>query len=65
MARLREVTQEVVRPMVESIPDEWEVEPPAKNALEELLVRRAHFVADTILEPIATECWPDRLFDTG
>ncbi len=65
VGRLREVTQEMVHPMVESIPDEWDVEARVKNALEELVVRRAHFVADAILEPIATECWPDRLFDTG
>ena len=65
VTRLREVNAETVRPMVDSIPPEWAVEPKAKRALEELVVRRAEFVGDTILESIATECWPDRLFDTA
>ena len=64
MEKLNEVTAETVRSMVEDLPDEWEVDDNAKGALVELVVRRAAFVADTVLERIGRECWPDRLFDS-
>lgn len=63
VAQLHDVSTESVRPLVEDIPVEWEVDSGAKRALTEFVVRRADFVADTIVESIASECWPGRLFD--
>ena len=61
--RLSEAREEIVRPLVEDIPGEWEVGAKARAALSELIVRRARHVAETVLGPIAEECWPDQLFD--
>ena len=49
VARLREMNPEVARAVVPAIPPEWEVSPAAKDALMELLWRRAGLVADRIL----------------
>lgn len=62
--RLRELEVEVVRPIVDTIPDEWKVDVKAKDSLVQFVVRRAEFAAETILDTIAKECWPDQLFDT-
>jgi len=61
--QLGQVNVEAVRPMIEDIPDEWEVDKKAKKSLLELVVQRAEFVAATVLKTISKECWPDRLFD--
>lgn len=56
---LRTIERTVVEPMVNDIPNEWEVGPEAKSALVELIVQRASFVADTIIKAI----WPQGLLD--
>lgn len=61
--RLRELQVETVRPIVESIPDEWDVVAQAKDSLVQFIVRRGEYVAERVLELIAKECWPDQLFD--
>lgn len=62
--QLHRVDVETIRPIVENLPNEWEVDDRAKEALVDLVVQRAGFVAGTILENIGRECWPDRLFDS-
>jgi len=61
---LNSLDRETIRPLVEDIPDQWQVDQKAKSALLDLITQRADFVANTILESIAKVCWPDRLFDT-
>jgi hypothetical protein len=61
--RLREVRMEIVQPIVEEIPNAWDVNPRTKEALADLIVQRANFVAGSILDTIARECWPNQLFD--
>ncbi|GAB4151569.1 MAG: hypothetical protein Tsb009_27030 [Planctomycetaceae bacterium] len=51
---LRTVTAQDVRTMTQSVPKEWEVSREALDALVELVVGRARFVADTIEKRI----WP-------
>lgn len=61
--RLGQVTLDVVRPIVDVIPTEWEVDAGARDKLVDLIVQRAAFVADTVLETVGKQCWPNRLFD--
>lgn len=63
--RLREVDVQVVQPIVEDIPEEWEVNKNSRKALIELIVRRAEFVSETVMKSIRRECWRDQLFDNG
>jgi hypothetical protein len=60
---LREFARESVTSIVESVPREWEVGLHARAAWIDLILRRADFVAHTILEKIARACWPGQLFD--
>lgn len=62
--RLGQVTIDVVRPMVETIPREWEVDTRAREKLVDFVVQRAAFVAESVLETVGKQCWPDRLFDS-
>ncbi|WP_166822573.1 HipA family kinase [Thalassoroseus pseudoceratinae] len=62
IAKLNELNVETVRPIAEDLPNEWEVDDRAKDALIDLIVRRADFVAGIILGLIARQCWPSRLF---
>ena len=62
---LSQLDVNVVREIVELIPNEWEVEPAARDALVNLICQRASFVAETVLNRIAQLCWPDQLFDTN
>ncbi len=64
IARLREVNENSVKECVAQIPTDWQVTADARRALVELIYRRAAFVADTILTPLAEQCWPGRLFDS-
>ena len=50
--------------VVEEIPDEWEVPKTVQQALRDVIVQRAGFVAQTIMPKLATVCWPGKLFDT-
>lgn len=61
--RLGMVDVKIVQPMIEEIPEEWEVNQKTKKALLDFVVRRADFVTSTVLKSIGRECWPDRLFD--
>ena len=63
IARLRDVRLDKIEGIVDSIPPEWDVSTAARRALKELIVGRAAFVAETILESIRRKCWPDQLFD--
>ena len=47
-----------VREFVESIPAEWQVEVDAKQALCDLIMERATFVAESIEHSLALTCWP-------
>ncbi|WLD14663.1 HipA family kinase [Planctellipticum variicoloris] len=51
---LRTITAEVVREMIDCVPNEWDVKREARNALVDLVVGRAIFVAETI----ETRLWP-------
>ena len=63
IARLRELKEDRVAQIVESVPREWEVDEKTRKAWKELVCRRAAFVAESILPQIARACWPDQLFD--
>ena len=60
---MQELSETTVKECVELIPADWQVDARARAALVELICRRAAFVADTILNPIAQQCWPGKLFD--
>ncbi len=60
--RLSQVTVDVVRPIVDLIPKEWDVNAAARERLIVFVVQRAAFVAETVLEAVSKQCWPDRLF---
>ena len=62
--RLGRLTVDVVRPLVDVIPNEWEVGPDVRDALINHVVQRAAFVAETVLEVIGKQCWPGHLFDS-
>jgi hypothetical protein len=57
-SRLRQVDRDVLRSIVEWIPDDWEISNEARRALEDFLYRRANFVADTIVERLTPTLWP-------
>jgi hypothetical protein len=65
ISRLGEVTKQVAEEIVRSIPPDWEVKEGARDALTELICRRAEFVAENILAKIAKVAWPGQLFDNG
>jgi hypothetical protein len=56
--RLREVSRDGLEEIVRSIPREWDVSPAARDALVTLLLGRAGFVADHIMEWL----WPQAEF---
>jgi HipA-like kinase len=58
---LRGITRESVTEMTQSIPKEWEVPRAARDALVDLVVGRATFVADTI----ESRLWPQGTLFTG
>ena len=62
--RLRLASVDVVRPIVDLIPKEWQVDSNNRELLVNLIVQRATYVADTVLELIGGECWPNQLFDS-
>jgi hypothetical protein len=57
--RLRKIDRQTVHGFVESIPRKWEVTEAARDAVVDLVVDRAAFVADTIESRI----WPQRDLD--
>jgi hypothetical protein len=59
VARLRSVTDAVVQKMIATIPKEWDVSESARKALATLLLARAAFVADNIVDAI----WPQQELD--
>lgn len=62
--RLRRATPEAVRPMVQTIPAEWQVPAGARNALVQFVASRAAYLADTIFAKLKAACWPqDELFE--
>jgi hypothetical protein len=65
ISRLHQVTRQVVSGMVASIPRDWEVEEAARDALIELICRRAEFVAENVVAQVANVVWPGQLFDNG
>jgi hypothetical protein len=48
--RLRTVNKSTFTGVVESVPSEWKVDRPARTAWNELIYRRAHYIAETIVE---------------
>ena len=54
--RLREVTPGLVTDVIATVPGAWEVAPQARNALGELIFRRAVFVADNIVSWFYRDC---------
>jgi hypothetical protein len=48
VSRLREISAELAREVVDSVPMQWEVSKEARNAWSELIYRRAGFVADHV-----------------
>ncbi len=54
--RLREVRPSMVRAILEGIPAEWQVPEAVLPVWEELVCRRAAFVADAMIDRIWTVC---------
>src|SRR5262249_32467994 len=54
-ATLAAVTKEQLEPLVNSIPDEWEVAQSVRAAWLELLVQRASYVAATLIPKVFPE----------
>lgn len=61
--RLGQLDDKFVDSLLASIPDRWELGRKTRTALADLIVRRAAYVAETILERVARACWPGKLFD--
>ncbi len=61
--RLAVLEDKFVRSLVDSVPEQWQLNRSTRAALAELIIRRAEFVAETILDRIARACWPGQLFD--
>lgn len=57
-ARLRAFDADTCRPIVTSIPSEWEVDERARTGLCDLICQRAGFVADNMVQWLAPTCWP-------
>ncbi len=63
VARLREVTHEVVQAIMNAVPKEWQVDRKAVSAVCGYTCSRAGFLADTIKARLAPLCFPQgRLF---
>ncbi len=56
--RLEEVTAENVRAIVGAIPAEWQVSDKAREAMSQLICRRAIWLADSITDRLAAHCDP-------
>jgi hypothetical protein len=65
ISRLHHVTRRAVSGIVASIPRDWEVKGAARDALVELICRRAEYVAGNVLAQVAKVVWPGQLFDNG
>ena len=64
--RLGQVKAEEVRTVVGAIPTEWQVSDKAREALGQLICRRASWLADTITDRLAALCDPQmKLEDLG
>ncbi len=62
--RLRQLKEDTVVEIIQTVPAEWEVDRPTRAAWKASICDRAAFVAASIVTIIAKECWPGRLFDT-
>jgi hypothetical protein len=63
VARLREVTREVIQAIMDAVPKEWQVDRKAVSAVCNYTCSRAGFLADTIKTRLAPLCFPQgRLF---
>jgi hypothetical protein len=63
ISRINEVTKQTVSGIVATIPADWEVKKGARDALIELICRRAEFVAENFPSQISKLAWPGQLFD--
>ena len=61
--RLGQFEEDVASAIIETVPPEWQVDRHVRRAWQEMICRRAVFVAETILPVIARAYWPGRLFD--
>jgi hypothetical protein len=61
--RLRKLDRAWVTAVVDTIPADWDVSAASGKALAELIVRRAGFVADRVMELVGRVCWSGQLFD--
>ena len=61
--RLARLKEDVASTIVGTVPPEWQVDEPVRRAWQEMICRRAAFVAEKILPAIARACWPEKLFD--
>lgn len=63
LERLCQFSQADALEIMQTIPNEWEVNSQAISAWVEFLCQRAKFLADSFDERIGKLCWPGRLFD--
>lgn len=63
VADLGKLDVSFVAEVVEDIPAEWQVSAGERQSLKELIVRRADYVAQTVLDLVKARCWPEKLFD--
>jgi hypothetical protein len=64
VARLGKLQGEAVRKIVESVPNEWDVNAKTQDALRTLICQRAAYVAEHVLALLSRICWTDQFFDT-
>jgi len=64
-ARLDGVTSAIIAPLIARIPSEWEVSDNARQALADLICRRARFLAENIVSMLEPHIHNDELFEKG
>ncbi|MGW8256424.1 MAG: HipA family kinase [Thermoguttaceae bacterium] len=64
ITQLRLIDENIVDQMIQTVPKEWNVDKKTRIAWKEMICQRATFVADTIMDKIAKQCWPNQFFDT-
>ena len=60
--QLGTLTADVSQGWVDAVPEAWQVDAAARNAVAEFLVQRAAFLAEAILPRLQQLCWRDQLF---
>jgi len=58
---LREIEPSILDQILDDLPSEWQVSVAARGALSKLVIERAAFLADNVVDLIRPLCWPGEL----